>query len=94
MCWRLQGPPGEVSQLIRLLQELRGHPDNNDDPRRWGRHWQTWGGGSLVRGGGMGGFGAQHSQSLETWLTHIPGIKVVYASNPVDAKGLLLSARP
>ncbi|MBU6268295.1 MAG: hypothetical protein KGN34_12190 [Sphingomonadales bacterium] len=43
-------------------------------------------------GGGMGGFGAQHSQSLETWLTHAPGIKVVYASNPVDAKGLLLSA--
>jgi 2-oxoisovalerate dehydrogenase E1 component len=43
-------------------------------------------------GGGMGGFGAQHSQSLETWLTHIPGIKVLYPSNPVDAKGMLLSA--
>lgn len=43
-------------------------------------------------GGGMGGFGAQHSQSLEAWLTHAPGIKVVYPSNPVDAKGLLLSA--
>jgi len=43
-------------------------------------------------GGGIGGFGAQHSQSLEAWLTHIPGIKVVYPSNPHDAKGLLLSA--
>ena len=43
-------------------------------------------------GGGMGGFGAQHSQSLEAWLTHTPGIKVVYPSNPIDAKGLLLSA--
>jgi pyruvate/2-oxoglutarate/acetoin dehydrogenase E1 component/TPP-dependent pyruvate/acetoin dehydrogenase alpha subunit len=43
-------------------------------------------------GGGMGGFGAQHSQSLEAWLTHVPGLKVVYASNPIDAKGLLLSA--
>lgn len=43
-------------------------------------------------GGGMGGFGAQHSQSLEAWLTHAPGIKVVYPSNPIDAKGLLLSA--
>ena len=43
-------------------------------------------------GGGMGGFGAQHSQSLEAWLTHTPGVKVVYASNPIDAKGLLLSA--
>ena len=29
------------------------HPDNNDDPRHWGRHWQTWGGGSLA--GNMGG---------------------------------------
>ncbi|RYE57919.1 MAG: alpha-ketoacid dehydrogenase subunit beta, partial [Hyphomicrobiales bacterium] len=43
-------------------------------------------------GGGMGGFGAQHSQSLEAWLTHTPGIKVAYPSNPVDAKGMLLSA--
>jgi len=43
-------------------------------------------------GGGMGGLGAQHSQSLEAWLTHTPGIKVVYPSNPTDAKGMLLSA--
>jgi 2-oxoisovalerate dehydrogenase E1 component len=43
-------------------------------------------------GGGVGGFGAQHSQSTEAWLLHSPGIKVVYPSNPVDAKGLLLSA--
>jgi len=42
-------------------------------------------------GGGMGGFGAQHSQSMEAWLLHVPGIKVVYPSNPIDAKGLLLS---
>ena len=43
-------------------------------------------------GGGMGGFGAQHSQSLEAWLLHTPGIKVAYPGNPIDAKGLLLSA--
>ncbi|MEY2926430.1 MAG: hypothetical protein RL367_907 [Pseudomonadota bacterium] len=43
-------------------------------------------------GGGMGGFGAQHSQSLEAWLTHVPGVKVAYPSNAMDAKGLLLSA--
>ncbi len=43
-------------------------------------------------GGGMGGFGAQHSQSLEAWLTHTPGLKVIYPSNPIDAKGMLLSA--
>ncbi len=43
-------------------------------------------------GGGIGGFGAQHSQSMEAWLLHSPGIKVVYPSNPYDAKGLLLSA--
>jgi len=43
-------------------------------------------------GGAIGGFGAQHSQSLEAWLTHIPGVKVLFPSNPIDAKGMLLSA--
>jgi len=41
--------------------------------------------------GGLGGFGAQHTQSLEAWLLHIPGLKVVYPSTPLDAKGLLAS---
>jgi 2-oxoisovalerate dehydrogenase E1 component len=45
----------------------------------------------MMVGGGMGGFGAQHSQSLEAWLTHVPGLKVVFPSTPFDAKGLLLS---
>lgn len=44
-----------------------------------------------VSAGFVGSFGAQHSQSLETWLAHSPGLKVVYPSTPVDAKGLLLS---
>lgn len=35
---------------------------------------------------------AQHSQSLEAWLTHIPGLKVVYPSNAQDALGLMLAA--
>lgn len=35
---------------------------------------------------------AQHSQSLEAWATHVPGLKVVYPSTPQDAFGLLLSA--
>lgn len=43
-------------------------------------------------GGGMGGFGAQHSQSMEAWVLHTPGIKVLYPSNPVDMKGMLLAA--
>ena len=36
--------------------------------------------------------GPQHSQSLEAWLMHVPGLKVVCVSNPFDAKGLILSA--
>ena len=45
----------------------------------------------MMVGGGIGGFGAQHSQSLEAWLLHTPGLKVVYPSTAFDAKGLLLS---
>ncbi|WP_414900259.1 thiamine pyrophosphate-dependent enzyme [Sphingomonas flavalba] len=45
----------------------------------------------MVVGGGLGGLGAQHSQSLEAWLLHTPGIKVAFPSNAFDAKGLLLS---
>ncbi|MEY4160371.1 MAG: hypothetical protein RLZZ136_992 [Pseudomonadota bacterium] len=43
-------------------------------------------------GGAIGGFGAQHSQSLEAWLTHTPGVKVLYPSSALEAKGMLLSA--
>ena len=44
-----------------------------------------------VSAGFVGSFGAQHSQSLEGWLAHTPGLKVVYPSTAADAKGLLLS---
>jgi pyruvate/2-oxoglutarate/acetoin dehydrogenase E1 component len=43
------------------------------------------------QGGGRGN-AAQHSQSLEAFFTHIPGLKVVLPSTPYDAKGLLKSA--
>jgi pyruvate dehydrogenase E1 component beta subunit len=43
------------------------------------------------QGGGRGN-AAQHSQSLETFFTHIPGLKVVLPATPYDAKGLLKSA--
>ncbi len=42
-------------------------------------------------GGGRGN-AAQHSQSLEAWFAHIPGLKVVVPSTPADAKGLLKTA--
>ena len=41
--------------------------------------------------GGLGS-GATHSQSLEAWFMHVPGLKVVVPSTPADAKGLLTSA--
>ena len=44
-----------------------------------------------IAGGGIGGFGAQHSQSTEALLLHTPGLKIVYPSTPTEAKGLLLS---
>ena len=42
-------------------------------------------------GGGIGG-GLYHSQSVEAFFAHIPGLKVVIPSNPYDAKGLLKAA--
>ena len=45
----------------------------------------------LPTGAGIGG-GPFHSQSNESTFFHIPGIKIVYPSNPEDAKGLLVSA--
>ncbi len=42
-------------------------------------------------GGGRGN-AAQHSQSLESWFLHVPGLKVVLPSTPADAKGLLTAA--
>ena len=43
-------------------------------------------------GGSGTGAAAQHSQSLEAWFCHVPGLKVVIPSTPYDAKGLLKAA--
>ena len=56
---------------------------------RWGQHADT-----VIRmptGGGLGA-GPFHSQSNEAWFAHTPGLKIVYPSNPYDAKGLLIAA--
>ncbi|MFY0644079.1 MAG: dehydrogenase E1 component subunit alpha/beta [Bacteroidia bacterium] len=42
--------------------------------------------------GGTAAAGPFHSQSNEAWFFHVPGLKIVYPSNPYDAKGLLLRA--
>jgi acetoin:2,6-dichlorophenolindophenol oxidoreductase subunit beta len=45
----------------------------------------------LPSGSGTGA-AAQHSQALQAWLAHVPGLKVVEPSTPHDAKGLMLAA--
>jgi len=45
-----------------------------------------------IQGGAVGAMGAHHSQSLEAWFLHVPGLKVVAPSTPADAKALLLAA--
>ncbi|MFK7934269.1 MAG: thiamine pyrophosphate-dependent enzyme, partial [Saprospiraceae bacterium] len=56
---------------------------------RWGQNADV-----VIRmpcGGGVGA-GPFHSQTNEAWFVKTPGLKVVYPSNPVDAKGLLLAS--
>ena len=45
----------------------------------------------MPTGSGLGG-AAQHSQSLEAWFAHVPGLKVVEPTTPHDVKGMLLAA--
>jgi 2-oxoisovalerate dehydrogenase E1 component len=58
-------------------------------------HWR-WGQAAdvVVRmpTGGNVGAGPFHSQSIEAWFFHVPGLKIVYPSTPEDAKGLLIEA--
>jgi 2-oxoisovalerate dehydrogenase E1 component len=56
---------------------------------RWGQQADV-----VIRmptGAGVGA-GPFHSQSNEAWFFHVPGLKIVYPSNPSDAKGLLIAA--
>ncbi len=46
---------------------------------------------TVASGAGLGA-GAQHSQSLEAWLAHTPGLKVAMPSSAYDAKGLMVTA--
>jgi pyruvate dehydrogenase E1 component beta subunit len=45
-----------------------------------------------AQGGAVGSYAAHHSQSLEAWFTHVPGLKVVAPATPADARDLLLAA--
>ncbi|MBM4025545.1 MAG: alpha-ketoacid dehydrogenase subunit beta [Planctomycetes bacterium] len=45
-----------------------------------------------TQGGSGGSLAAQHSQSLEAWFYHVPGLKLVMPATPYDAKGLLKTA--
>ena len=45
-----------------------------------------------AQGGGGKSYAAQHSQSLEAWFCHVPGIKMVMPATPATAKGLLKAA--
>ena len=48
---------------------------------------------TITTAGGAGmSAAAQHSQSLEAWLAHIPGLKVAMPASPYDAKGLIVGA--
>ena len=56
---------------------------------RWGQNADV-----VIRmptGAGVGA-GPFHSQSNEAWFTHVPGLKIVYPSTPMDAKGLMIAA--
>lgn len=66
----------------------------NEAARMFYRSGGEWAVPMVIRapyGGGVGG-GLYHSQSVEAFFAHIPGLKVVIPSNPRDAKGLLKSA--
>jgi 2-oxoisovalerate dehydrogenase E1 component len=56
---------------------------------RWGQNADV-----VIRmpAGGSVGAGPYHSQTNEAWFVHTPGLKVIYPSNPRDAKGLLLAS--
>ena len=50
---------------------------------------------TLTTAGGAGlSAGPQHSQSLEAWLAHVPGLKVALPSSPHDVKGLMVGGGP
>jgi 2-oxoisovalerate dehydrogenase E1 component beta subunit len=66
----------------------------NEAARMYYRSGGEWAVPMVIRapyGGGVGG-GLYHSQSVEAFFAHMPGLKVVIPSNPSDAKGLLKSS--
>ncbi|MFW5802574.1 MAG: alpha-ketoacid dehydrogenase subunit alpha/beta [Verrucomicrobiota bacterium] len=84
-----------VAELMYMDFTLMASDQISNQAAKW--HYMTGASAEIplvyrVSVGGGKGYGGQHSQSLESVFCHIPGLYVIYPSNPYDAKGMLKSA--
>ena len=77
-----QGPGGELGEVERDV--IRRLPDLHEFPRGLGIF--------MVTGRLVGEQGAQHSQALQAWFAHVPGLRVVMPATVADARDLLVAS--